>query len=215
MTLVFNLEKSGDVSHLSVGILQRIAAAIGLSIVDLLGSPTADGPTNGSLAATPPADRQEVAEVASALLTHRAGLLVATLAELLGETQGQTHTYLDVLADRLRPLGLGVAVNKAAATLVALPRARLTDDRIRAAQKQLGARAHVTRADVKMVYAVFRGAATLKGLRSNSQGHLRAGMLVNAGVIQSGPREIDPALLTPDVRYSLLLDEPEPRDGGS
>jgi hypothetical protein len=66
---------------------------------------------------------------------------------------------------------------------------------------------------VKIVYAVFRGGPTLKALRANAKGHLRAGMLVNGGIIKSGSREIDPAELTPDVRYSLLLDDEPPRVG--
>lgn len=205
MTVVFNLEKTGDVTHLSVAVLSRIASAVGLSIIDLLPSPQA--PARPASEPALPTDTAENAEVASALLAHPGGLRLETLALLLDEATETTAGRLRDLDRRLRPFGLGVAMTKASVTLVGLPRVRLADAGIRDVQKRLGNRKHITRSEAKSIYAVYRGTATLKGLRSNADGHLRTGRLVNAGIIQPGPREIDPAELTADVRYSLVLDE--------
>lgn len=210
MTAVFNLENSGDVTHLAVGVLHRIAVAVGLTIPDLLEAPAAEeSPEGGPMAATD-------AEVVAALLAHPAGLRQETLAYVLEEHADATAARLSRLNGRLRPMGLGIASPKAAVTLVGLPRVVLTEPRIQEAQRHIGGRARVNRAEAKIVYSVFLGTATLKGLRANANGHLRTGRLVNAGVIQSGPREIDPAELTADVRYSLMLDDlPEVADAGS
>ena len=183
---------------------------MGLTIPDLLDGSTAGGQPESGWADTTDG------EIVSALLAHPSGLRLETLAQVLGEPADAMADRLSRLNVRLRRIGLGLTSARTVVALISLPRASLSDERIRDVQKQIGGRAQVTKGEAKIVYAVLQGKATLKGLRASANGHLRTGKLVNAGVIQSGPREIDPAELTPDVRYSLLLDdEPEPADVGS
>lgn len=205
---VMNLEKTGDVTHLSVGVLTRIASAVGLSPSDLLLD------TIRSHTATDRSDTSD-AEVISALNAYPGGLRVDALAVLLQEPADAISARLDSMGAALRPLGLGVAIADGTATLVGLPRLDLTDERVREVQRRVGGRADVTLMEAKLAYSVLQGRTSLKSLRSSGSGHLRTWKLVNLGIIRSGPREIDPPELTPEVRYSLLLDELEPADAGS
>jgi hypothetical protein len=184
-TVVFNLEKTGDVTHLSSR-PRPDRHRCGLSIFDRLRPPSPSDEADSSDEEEPLAP--SASEIVSALLANPDGLLLETLAALLSEPSGATIQRLQEIDTRLRSLGLGIASSRAKVALVGAPRERLTDSRIREAQKRLGTRRHITRADAKVVYAVFAGAATLKGLRVNADGHLRTGKLVNAGVIQSGPQ---------------------------
>lgn len=203
-TAVFALEKTGDATHLAVGVLHRIAAAVGLTIPDLLLAAEADAGDQPNTGRSRPDDAPEVM---AALLAHPTRLHRDTLASLLDQSPDDTTRSLGELDQAIRSFGLGLAVSQHNVALIGLPRTRLTESRIQAVQKQLGTRRHIDRGDAKIVHAALLGRTTLKSLRMDANGQLRTAKLINAGVLQPAEREIDPVGLTESVRYSLLLDD--------
>jgi hypothetical protein len=105
-------------------------------------------------------------------------------------------------------LAVGMALSRrdGRTMLVPLPRQRLTQDLVTDLVRDTVTRARVSKADVRVLYAVHHG-ATEKALRADAGGHLRTGRLVNAGLLVRPDKQNQPMQLSPEVRFSLGLDD--------
>jgi transcriptional regulator with XRE-family HTH domain len=206
-TIVRGIEAGTNHKDLTLGDVQRLAGALSVEVHQLLTPADADAAAPaGPVTHTTHLDHA-VTQLGALLYDIDRLLPVEALAATLGLTLDQTHEALDELDRRLRPAGLLVhRLNntvKLWRTLDAVTRSTL----------QYTWRGHLARRGLDVGQAQLlhqvRTGRRVKTMRNDQQ--VTAAELTNAGIFtrtRSGGVE-----LSPEVRYSLLLDEePAPEE---
>lgn len=194
ITTITSLETTGDITHLTHGLIAKVAAALDVPVEELFTQPDRES--------TPPAGSDLAGELGGALLDHR-DLPIDALAEITQD--GQLQAALDQVRATLNTIGIGLSITDGRVNLTPHPRTVLTDERIIAARVRTQRRRQIGPADARIVYKAMNGASE-KTLRADPDGYARTGALINGGLLSLPGRPGDAPALTDDVGYSLLLD---------
>lgn len=189
-TTVAYLERTGDVTHLSCGALDRVCRALGTT----LSAVCAEGAED---------EVSLDADVAAGLVAAAEGLSTDTLAVVLDVRVEAVEAAGRRLSERLRPVGVGVTSAAGRLRLISLPRTTLTDGSLAAAERRIRLRRRLDSETVLLVYRVWRGAGLADLVPDEHKRWLDAGALLN-GCFLDGAADGGTGL-SEDVRYSLML----------
>lgn len=206
--VVRNVESGLVASDLSLGQLAKLAAILGLDLLELL-----EGGTEAEQDATPNEGAGDAAVLGSLLADTRVLVPIEALAEALGWDLDRTRLALDDLEARLRVTGLRVHrlhhdVRIARIVTTVDPKTLEGFWRIHLARRS------ITAAQARLLRLVCDGAVDLGNTKDTHK--VRLPELRNAGLIEAADAQAGTAAAwepTEAVRYSLLLDElPNTRD---